>query len=102
MPTKHEQCDMVVIAWETVGEDLIKKSFLVCGQSKNSRHSDIAVLKPGGLCHSALETVERLWEKDIEDLKLYNNPHEVDENEDNFVIEDEVDETEDNFVIEDE
>ena len=51
----------VAKAWANVSEEVIKKSFLVTGQSKDSSPSDISCLKEGRECHSALKRVEEMW-----------------------------------------
>ena len=60
----------------------IKKSFLVTGQSKDSRPSDISCLKEGRECHSALKRVEDMWDKPLKELEKVDNPTEPDETED--------------------
>ena len=61
---------------------VIKKSFLVTGQSKNSRPSDISCLKEGRECHDALKRVEEMWDKPLKELGKVDNPTETDETED--------------------
>ena len=40
-PSKEILRDMVLKAWEAVSNDIIKKSFLIVGQSKISKPEDI-------------------------------------------------------------
>ena len=70
-----------VAASKEISEEVIKKSFLVTGQSKNSRPSDIACLKEGRECHSILPKVEEMWDQPLENLKKVENPCEIDESE---------------------
>ena len=65
----------------TLGLTVIKKSFLVTGQSKDSSPSDISCLKEGRECHSALKRVEEMWDKPLEKLEKVDNPTETDETE---------------------
>ena len=72
---------MVAAASKEISEEVIKKSFLVTGQSKNSRPSDIACLKEGRECHGILKKVEEMWDQPLESLKKVENPTEIDESE---------------------
>ena len=80
--SKDDLCKMVAKAWDNVSEEVIKKSFLVTGQSKNSRPSDISCLKEGRECHDALKRVEEMWDKPLKELGKVDNPTETDETED--------------------
>ena len=79
--SKDDLCKMVAKAWANVSEEVIKKSFLVTGQSKDSSPSDISCLKEGRECHSALKRVEEMWDKPLEKLEKVDNPTETDETE---------------------
>ena len=79
--SKDDLCKMVAKAWANVSEEVIKKSFLVTGQSKDSSPSDISCLKEGRECHSALKRVEERWDKPLEKLEKVDNPTETDETE---------------------
>ena len=57
--SKDDLCKMVAKAWANVSEEVIKKSFLVTGQSKDSSPSDISCLKEGRECHSALKELRK-------------------------------------------
>ena len=79
--SRDDICKMVAAASKEISEEVIKKSFLVTGQSKNSRPSDIACLKEGRECHSILPKVEEMWDQPLENLKKIENPCEIDESE---------------------
>ena len=79
--SRDDICKMVATASKEISEEVIKKSFLVTGQSKNSRPSDIACLKEGRECHSILPKVEEMWDQPLENLKKIENPCEIDESE---------------------
>ena len=72
-------CDLVVDAWNKLSNEMIKKSFLVCGQAKNSKPEDITCLKEGHLVHEALEAVKALWNEPLEELVSSPTPIESDD-----------------------
>ena len=54
-------------AWNSISEEVIEKSFVVCGQSKFCTPEDISCLKEGQIGHDAFDAVSKLW----------NNPHKI-------------------------
>ena len=59
--TKTVMCEWVLRAWARIDEDLVKKSFVVCGQVPDCEPKDIGCMKEGRAVHDALEKAEELW-----------------------------------------
>ena len=82
----------LVKAWGQLSEEMIRHSFVVCGQSSSSTPEDISCLKEGRVAHGALEKVKKMWlkpidaplhftENDEEDIdELYRNEIVIDNN----------------------
>ena len=64
-PSKTDLCDMVVAAWNDISNELIRKSFLVCGQAIESMPDDISCLKTGRTASAALSTVKEIWQNPL-------------------------------------
>ena len=89
-PSRIDICNMVSKAWEGIPEEMISKSFICCGQAKDGTPEEITCLKEGKVAAPALEEVKNFWEFDSSQFETLNGPvltHEIDENEDIFVVE---------------
>lgn len=88
-PSRTDICDMVSEAWGELSEEMIKKSFVVCGQTKDGSPEEITCLKEGRTAHPALEEVKKFWNQSAAEFS--NNQHEaieeIDEDEDPALIE---------------
>ena len=80
-PSKSDLCDMVVSAWNSLSQDLIIKSFIVCGQTKESSPEDISCMKPGKTAHEALSKVKEIWENPLKTDSISNSNDLEDEDE---------------------
>ena len=49
-----QMCDAVVRSWEKITPEIIKKSFIVCGQVPDPKASEIISFKEGKICHGGL------------------------------------------------
>lgn len=80
---------MVAQAWDGISKEMIKKSFLVCGQTKGACPEQITCLKEGHSAHDALEEVKRFWNKSAEEFDAEGpkeNQEEIDEEEDPTIV----------------
>ena len=94
-PSRTDICNMVVAAWNGITEEMIAKSFLVCGQLKKGTPSDVTCMKEGRSAAQALEDVKAFWNYKAEDFEEINQEIEVDEDEDPMVIDSDGDYEED-------
>ena len=53
---------MVLKCWNDISEELIRKSFLACGQSKDAKASDITCMKKGKKLDFLFEEIEKIFE----------------------------------------
>ena len=61
-PSKTDMCNFVVKAWkEGVSQEVIVKSFVVCGIAKNTSPDQISCLKEDKPAHEALPVVLEGW-----------------------------------------
>ena len=61
-PSKTDMCNFVVKAWkEGVSQEVIVKSFVVCGIAKNTSPDQISCLKEDRPAHEALPVVLEGW-----------------------------------------
>ena len=49
-----QMCDAVVRSWEKITPEIIKKSFIVCGQVPDPKATKITSFKEGKICHGGL------------------------------------------------
>ena len=94
-------CDWVVQSFNSLSESLIKKSFLVVGQSIQATPSDVTCLKVGNYAHSCLETVQEIWDQSKEDLMSVEDPIPI-ADEDQDVINEQVDEEDEEDEVDEE
>ena len=78
-PSKVTICDMVLEAWESISQELIEKSFRVCGQTKNAKPEDIDCLKKDRSCENAFDSVSGLWDKVSENVDALDEVEDDDE-----------------------
>ena len=87
---------MVAKAWGSLPEEMIRKSFLQCGQLKDGSPEEITCMKEGRSAHPALEEVKKFWNHPPE--KFGDDPYEaieeIDEEEDPLLIDDDDDDNE--------
>ena len=76
------RANWVVEGWNSLSEDLIRKSFVITGQSITSKPENISCLQQGKSAHAVLEKVYDLWDKGIEDLANIEIIDEPDESQD--------------------
>ena len=70
--TKTELCGWVLKAWKNIGVDLVKKSFIACGQVKDAKLEDVSCMKPGRPLEGALPLAQELWQLKSEDIDFKN------------------------------
>ena len=63
---------MVVDAWNNLSSDIIKKSFVVCGQVEGVTASDISCFKEGKICEAGLDRLTELMSEDIDKVDIKN------------------------------
>ena len=94
-PSKLQAVQWVKKAWSVVHEDMVRKSFRVCGISVNvngSEDGEISCIKEGGIAYDAKKIIEeetsKLLQVDVEDdsdpfsdLQYFEDEEELEENE---------------------
>ena len=60
-PKKWDVVDMVLKCWRDISEELIQKSFVVCGQTKDAKPSDITCMKKGKKLDFLFEDIEKIF-----------------------------------------
>ena len=63
---------MVVKAWDELTEDMIAKSFVVCGQTKHAKPEDVSCMKEGRVAAQALEKVKEFWNYRADQFESHN------------------------------
>ena len=87
--TKTNMCDWVVMAWNSISTDLVKKSFVACGQAKGGNLEDISCLKPGRPGNEALVGLKALWDYPLKKIDIKNLNLAEDEESNSEISEDE-------------
>ena len=59
-------------AWNNLSSDIIKKSFVVCGQVEGVTASDISCFKEGKICEAGLDRLTELMSEDIDKVDIKN------------------------------
>eukprot|EP00117_Sycon_ciliatum_P005977 scpid87029/ scgid9707/ len=71
--SKTVLCDMVVKAWQAIPADLIKKSFLCCGQTPDAKVDDISCFKDGRPAAEGRARLEELFALPLEQFQPGQN-----------------------------
>ena len=93
-PTKLQVLQWVKLAWEAVSEDVVRKSFRVCGITVNpdgSEDSEISCLKENGVAYDARCKIEL-------ETAVFEQGEQV-ESGDPFADEEDEDELEENEIV---
>ena len=90
-PSRTEICNMVVKAWNDLPEELIAKSFLICGQCPKCTPDDVVCMKEGSSAHGALEEVKNFWSESADEIErsltiVVEDEEEIDDEEDVTMI----------------
>uniref|UniRef100_A0A1I8B5Z3 DDE-1 domain-containing protein n=1 Tax=Meloidogyne hapla TaxID=6305 RepID=A0A1I8B5Z3_MELHA len=85
-----EYLQWILDAWESIPEEMIAKSFKVCGIAKNDESdSEIHCMKPHGQCPNARELlINALREERVEELSNVLETIDLDQDEENGYISD--------------
>ncbi len=67
-PSKSELRNKVVAAWDKLGEETVKKSFICCGQSPASSPEKITRTEAGKPVQEVMEEIKKLWAQPAESL----------------------------------
>ena len=93
--SKTTMCDWVVKAWAGIDKELVKKSFVACGQVPGVNLEDVNCLKEGRPCHSALPLAKEMWALKSSEIDFHNvKRKEGDEEEMEDYIEEQVEDEE--------
>ena len=65
-PTKTQICNMVVSAWNSIPEEMVLKSFKVCGQAPDIEVSDILAFRDKKTCADGRPKLESLWDINLD------------------------------------
>ena len=97
-PTKMQLCDMVTESWFKISEEVIRKSFVACGQVPDADVDHITCFKEGRSCCEGRERLKELMSINIEsvDLNLLVNKNDIYENPEEYEVFVEEDTDEDN------
>ena len=97
-PTKMQLCDMVTESWFKISEEVIRKSFVACGQVPDADVDQITCFKEGRSYCEGRERLKELMSINIEsvDLNLLVNKNDVYENPEDYEVFVEEDPDEDN------
>ena len=87
---------MVVKAWSDIPEEMIAKSFQICGQTRDAKPEDVTCMKEGHPASGALAEVKKFWDYTAEDFAAEDTVpiemvEEIDEEEDLTAIEEDSD-----------
>ena len=63
-PSFEKLCDMIIIAMNHVSQDIVTKSFIQTGQTKDSRPDEITFMKEGRGLHHVLPELKKIWDQD--------------------------------------
>ena len=91
-------CDMVTESWFKISEEVIRESFVACGQVPDADVDQITCFKEGRSCCEGRERLKELMSINIEsvDLNLLVNKNDVYENPEDYEVFVEEDTDEDN------
>ena len=85
-PSRVDICNMVVKAWKDISEEMIAKSFLICGQVKNGKPEEITCMKENHPAHEALTQVKQFWDSTAQEFTEEDYVEEIDQNQDKCVV----------------
>ena len=60
-PKKTDVVDMVLKSWNAISEELIHKSFVACGQTKDAKAIDITCMKKGRKLDFIFDDIEKIF-----------------------------------------